>query len=48
LERYGNKYYLNGHIYHFEDDASLDMLLEQTADSVGETKKENAVLYDDE
>ena len=38
----------NGHIYHFEDDAALDNLLEQTADSVSETDKENALLYDDE
>lgn len=38
----------NGHIYNFNDDASLDELLEQTADSVSETDKDNAVLYDDE
>lgn len=39
---------LNGHIYHFEEPAGLDMLLEQTANSVSETDKYNAVLYDDE
>lgn len=38
----------NGHIYHFEDDAGLDELLDQTADSIGETPKSNDVLYDDE
>lgn len=39
---------LNGHLYHFDDPAALDMLLEQTADSISETDKDNAVLYDDE
>lgn len=38
----------NGHIYHFADDATLDNLLEQTASSVSETEKDNALLYDDE
>lgn len=38
----------NGHIYHFEDDAALDCLLEQTASSMSETTMENNVLYDDE
>lgn len=38
----------NGHIYHFGDDASLDELFDQTADSVCETNEDNAVLYDDE
>ena len=38
----------NGHIYRFECDARLDYLLEETADSVEETEKSNAVLYDDE
>lgn len=38
----------NGHMYHFEEDAGLDNLLEETADSVEETERENAVLYDDE
>lgn len=38
----------NGHIYHFDDDATFDELLEQTADSVEETERENAVLCDDE
>lgn len=38
----------NGHIYHFDDDATLDELLDQTADSVEETRRDNAVLYDDE
>ncbi|WP_158584958.1 hypothetical protein [Lacrimispora algidixylanolytica] len=38
----------NGHIHHFDNDASLDNLLNETADSVSETKKDNAVLYDDE
>ena len=38
----------NGHIYHFNEPAGLDMLLDQTADSVSETDRDNAVLYDDE
>lgn len=38
----------NGHSYHFDDDATLDELLDQTADSTEETKMENGVLYDDE
>ena len=38
----------NGHIYHYDDDATLDELLDQTADSVKETPKSNAVMYDDE
>lgn len=39
---------LNCHLYHFDDPAGLDMLLEQMADSISETGKDNAVLYDDE
>lgn len=38
----------NGHIYHFEDDTILDDILDQFADDVSETKKSNALLYDDE
>jgi len=38
----------NGHIYHFDEPVGLDLLLERTADSMGETDKDNAVLYDDE
>ena len=38
----------NGHIYHFEDDATFDELMDQMADSVCETKRDNAILYDDE
>ena len=38
----------NGHWYRFSNDASLDMHLDETAESVSETKKDNAVLYDDE
>lgn len=38
----------NGHIYHFDEDATLDELLDQTADSAEETRRDNAVLYDDE
>lgn len=39
---------LNGHIYHFDEDVVLDEMLDQTADSVAETGRDNAVLYDDE
>lgn len=39
---------LNGHIYHFDEDEALDGLLDQKADSVTETDRDNAVLYDDE
>lgn len=38
----------NGYIYHYDDDATFDELLEQTADGVEETERENAVLCDDE
>lgn len=38
----------NGQWYRFGDDVSLDILLDETAESVSETKKDNAVLYDDE
>lgn len=38
----------NGHRYHFNEPAGLDLLLEQTSDSVNETDEDNAVLYDDE
>lgn len=38
----------NGHLYHFDDPVCLDVLLEQTADSISETNDDNAVLYDDE
>lgn len=38
----------NNHIYHYEDDATFDDLLDQTAESVEETNRDNAVLYDDE
>lgn len=38
----------NGHIYHFNDDATFDAWLDQTADSVCETNKDNDILYDDE
>lgn len=38
----------NGHQYHFDEPVALDELLEQTADSISETDKDNAVLYDDE
>lgn len=38
----------NDHKYHFGGDASLDMHLDETAEGVSETKKDNAVLYDDE
>lgn len=38
----------NGHIYHFDNDVNLDGYLERCCESVKETDKENAVLYDDE
>lgn len=38
----------NGHIYHFDTDVNLDGYLERTCESVKETDKENAILYDDE
>lgn len=39
---------LNRRIYHFDDDAALNELLDQAADGAGETDRDNAVLYDDE
>lgn len=38
----------NGHIYHFDNDVNLDGCLEQCCESVKETDRENAILYDDE
>ena len=38
----------NGHIYHFDNDVNLDGYLERCCESVEETDRENAVLYDDE
>lgn len=38
----------NGHLYHYDEPAGLAMLLEQTANNVCESDKDNAVLYDDE
>lgn len=39
---------LNGLAYHFDDLDKLIDIFDQYADRVGNTKKENAVLYDDE
>lgn len=39
---------LNGQIYHFDDDATLAEVLDQSADSVASSEKLNDVLYDDE
>lgn len=38
----------NGHMYHFDEPAGIDLLLEQTADTVSDTSRDNALLYDDE
>lgn len=38
----------NGHMYHYAYAATLDFLLDETADSVCETNRDNAILYDDE
>lgn len=39
---------LNGQIYHFDNADELIDILNQYADSVDETRKENQILYDDE
>jgi hypothetical protein len=36
------------HLYHFDNDPILDILLDETTNGVSEINKNNTVLYDDE
>lgn len=48
MKKQGINVIFNGYLYHFNDPAGIEMPLEQMADSVTETDRGNAVMFDNE